>query len=190
MPLDPNANNDLQWDLSDIHDKSAAKDFVLKFQKALCVYSPSVEQVYSNYGIFFPRDENSKMVVLPNDQAYHDTFQHINREAVVKTGLHIIPGQIIRKEGLQLAIPSKKDPNQLKFMPFKNGLLGILKQINKADPFLPILAKGDLREFEAKHPSLHLHKIQLSQLTDRSALERSSLKTTIKEKLIKFYKAL
>lgn len=190
MSLDSNSNSDLQWDLEDIHDKDAAKNFVLKFQKSLCVYSPSVEQVYSNYGIFFPRDENSKMVVLPNDQAYHDTFQHINRDAVIKTGLHIIPGQIIRKEGLQLAIPSKSKPGKLKFMPFKNGLLGILKQINKADPFLPILAKGDLREFEEQHPSLHLHKIQLSKLTDRSSLERSSLKNTIKDKLIKFYKSI
>lgn len=190
MALESSSNSDLHWDLDDIQDKDAAKNFVLKFQKALCVYSPSVEQVYSNYGIYFPRDENSKMVVLPNDGAYHDTFQRINREAVIKTGLHIIPGQIIRKEGLQLAIPSKVDPEKLKFMAFKSGLLGILKQINKADPFLPILAKGDLREFEEQHPSLHLHKIQLSQLTDRSALERSSLKTTIKEKLIKFYKSL
>lgn len=188
MSLDPNVNQDLHWDLEEFKDKDAAKEFVLNFQHTLCVYSPSVEQVYSNYSIYFPREENSKMVVLPNDEAYHDTFQHINRDSVVETGLHILPGQIIKRNGLHLAIPSKKEPGKLKFMPLKKGLLGILKQVNKDDPFLPLLAKGDLRQFESKLPCLHMHKITLTKLTDRSTLERNSLRNTIKDKLIKLYK--
>jgi len=55
---------------------------------------------------------------------------------------------------------------------------------------LPILTKGDLREFETKHPSLHLHRIILDKLDDRSSLERKGIQNVIKEKLLELYNDL
>ncbi len=183
-------NKDLQWDLDEFDDRNIAKRFVMKFENLLCVFSPSVRQIYTNYSMYFPREENHKMVVLPNDAVYHDTFQHIDPESVVKTGIYIMPGEVIGQSELLLAIPKEGFEHNLKFLPLKQGLLGIFKTIKGDNPVLPLLTKGDLREFETKHPSLHLHRILLDRLEERSALERSGIKNVINEKLMKLYNEL
>jgi len=183
-------NNDLQWDLDEFLDKDIAKNFVMKFENSLCVFSPSVKQIYTNYSMFFPREENHKMVVLPNDEAYHDTFQHIDPDSVVKTGIYIMPGEVVGKSDLLLAIPDRNSENNLKFLPLKQGLLGIFNTMKGDKAVLPILTKGDLREFETKHPSLHLHRIILDKLDDRSLLERKGIQNVIKEKLLELYDVL
>ena len=86
-------NTDLVWGLEHISQQQRAADFVKRFENKLCIYSPSVSQVYSNYSIFFPEDQNKSMVVLPDPYAFHDTFNHIPEEAIQATGLHIIPGE-------------------------------------------------------------------------------------------------
>lgn len=183
-------NKDLQWDLDEFDDREVAKRFVMRFENLMCVFSPSVEQIYTNYSMYFPREDNHKMVVLPNDAAYHDTFQHIDPDSVIKTGIYIMPGEVIGKSELLLAIPDPNSEHNLKFMPLKQGLLGILKTLKGDKPVLPLLTKGDLREFEAQHPSLHLHRIILDKLEERSDLEKSGIKNVIKEKLILLYRDL
>lgn len=183
-------NNDLQWELDEFLDHEVAKNFVMRFENLLCVFSPSVKQIYTNYSMFFPREDNHKMVVLPNDEAYHDTFQHIDPDSVVKTGIYIMPGEVIGKTDLLLAIPDKNYENNLKFLPLKQGLLGIFNTMKGDKPVLPLLTKGDLRGFETKHPSLHLHRIVLDKLEERSSLERNGIKSVIKEKLLQLYNEL
>jgi hypothetical protein len=51
------------------------------------------------------------------------------------------------------------------------------------DPFLPVLAKGDLRGFERTWPVLHLHRIKLEALDMHSALDLTNIKNVITEKL-------
>ena len=51
------------------------------------------------------------------------------------------------------------------------------------DPFLPVLAKGDLREFEQSWPVMHLHRVKPNVLNQLSDLDRSSLANVITEKL-------
>ena len=53
----------------------------------------------------------------------------------------------------------------------------------KHDPFLPVLAKGDLRELEQSWPVLHLHRVNPARIEKMSALDRSSLTGVISEKL-------
>jgi hypothetical protein len=45
-------NNDLVWDLDSFQKRQRAQDFVMGFENQLCVYSGSVEQLYTNYNIF------------------------------------------------------------------------------------------------------------------------------------------
>src|SRR5690606_22272361 len=86
-------NNDLIWDLDAFKQRQQAIDFVMSFENRLCVYSNSVEQLYTNYNLFFPKEENRKLVVLPNPYAQHDTYNGIPEVSFYSTGLIIVLGE-------------------------------------------------------------------------------------------------
>ncbi len=58
-------------------------------------------------------------------------------------------------------------------IPFEKGMRTLMHNRPADDPFLPVLAKGDLRGFEESWPVLHLHRVKLSELGERSELDRS-----------------
>jgi len=177
-------NNDLVWDMDEFQHRQLAAEFVRRFENKLCVYSGSVEQIYSNYNIYFPEDEDHKMVILPDPYAYHDTFQGVPEDAIQMTGLTIVPGELIGKKGLHLTIPFKSgNGKKVRVVPLHAGLKAINNRRPADKPFLPILMKGDLREIEKRVPALHLHSIRLDRLRSRSDLERSGIMQVISEKL-------
>ena len=175
------ANNDLVWDMDEFKHRKLATDFVKRFENKLCVYSGSVEQLYSNYNIYFPEDEGRKMVILPDPYAYHDTFQGVSEGAISKTGLTIVPGELIGKQGLHLTVPIKGEDGARKYrvVPLQTGLQAINKRRPANKPFLPVLMKGDLREIENKVPALHLHSIEVDKLQSRSEMAVSYTHLTL-----------
>ncbi len=175
-------NPDLAWDL-DFSDRQRAQDFVMQFESTLCVYSPSVQQVYTSYNMYLPKDWDRKLVILPDPTAFHDTFNYIAHEAVVATGLYIIPGELIDKQGLYLANVDENRSLGSKQVPFEPGIKTIMSRRPDDDPFLPVLAKGDLREFEQTWPVLHLHRVKPAALKELSEFDRASLRSVITEKL-------
>ena len=175
-------NSDLAWDI-DFTQAQRAMDFVLQFEQTLCVYSPSVQQIYSTYNMFFPDDWGRKLVILPDAAAYHDTFFHVDRTAVTATGLNIIPGELIDREGLFLANVNADRSLGHRQVPFEAGLRAIMSKRPKDDPFLPVLAKGDLRELQQSWPVLHLHRIHPASIDNMSDLDRTNLTNVISEKL-------
>jgi hypothetical protein len=177
-------NKDLVWDLDSFQRRQLAADFIKRFENKLCVYSASVAQLYTNYHIYFPEEENRKMVILPEPYAYHDTFQNIPEEAVIKTGMNIVPGEVAGKTGLYLTVPVKSaEGRKAKVIALQAALRAINERRGPDDPFLPVLMKGDLREFQQRMPMLHLHCIQLNQLRKSSQMERNSIRGVIFGKL-------
>jgi hypothetical protein len=177
-------NRDLVWDLDTFEDRQLAANFIKRFENKLCVYSSSVEQLYTNYEIYFPVAENRRMVILPNPYAYHDTLQNIPEKAVIKTGLHIMPGEIVGKTGLYLTVPIVTNGvSRSKAIELHTALRAIQSKRSPENPFLPVLIKGDLREFRSRMPMLHLHCIKLNGLDRSSQLERNSVRNVIERKL-------
>lgn len=174
------ANKDLVWDLEAFQQRQRAVDFVIGFENRLCVYSGSVGQLYTNYNIFFPREENHKLVILPNPYAPHDTLSGVPAHAVRPTGLQILPDS---RGALMLAIPFRR--GGVRRVPLQAGLRAIDRQRGEDRPFLPVLMKGDLRELDASTPCLHLNAIDLRALSGRSALERSDIRKTIRQRLVR-----
>ena len=122
-------NSDLVWGLEHISQQQRATDFVKRFENKLCIFSPTVNQLYSNYNIFFPEDQDRNMVVLPDPYAFHDTFNHIPADSVHATGLHIIPGETINRSCLYIVI-THKDKNLRSIpIPFQESLRHILKRV-------------------------------------------------------------
>ncbi|MDQ2075061.1 hypothetical protein RBH33_00020 [Marinimicrobium sp. ABcell2] len=176
-------NKDLVWDLDAFSQRRKATDFVMGFENKLCVYSGAVEQIYTNYNIFFPKEEERKLVILPNPYAPHDTFNGIPQEAVSATGLYIVPGRVGDKDGLLLRIPFRSGNSKFRTVPLQVGLRVVGQSRTPDRPLLPVLMKGDLRELNADTPCLHLHTIQLDQLEKHSMLERDSLRKVIQHHL-------
>jgi hypothetical protein len=183
MDMELPENPDLAWDLEDFNHRQRAMDFVTQFESTMCVYSSTVQQIYTTYNMFFPREWDSKLVILPDPAVFHDTFFHIDPKAVVATGLYIIPGELIEKEGLFLANVDENRALGKRQFPFESALKAIIKNRPEDDPFLPVLAKGDLREFEQSWPVMHLHRVKPGVLAEISDLDRTSLFNVINEKL-------
>jgi hypothetical protein len=176
-------NNDLVWDLDAFNQRQRAIDFVLGFENKLCVFSSSVEQLYTNYNIFFPREEARKLVILPNPYMPHDTFNRIKDAAVTATGMTIIAGIYKDAPTLFLRIPFKQGAVKYRTIPLQMGLRIVQQQCSPSRPFLPVLMKGDLRELDASTPCLHLHRIHLDLLPSHSGLERSAIEKVIRQRL-------
>lgn len=176
-------NRDLVWDLDSFKQRQLAIDFVMAFESKLCVFSNSVNQLYTNYNLFFPKEENRKLVILPNPYAHHDNYNGISESAVVATGLNIIPGEMLNKKGAFLTIPFKRGKTAYRPVPIQIGLRIINQQRPPQKPLLPILMKGDLRELNASTPCLHLHSIDLDKLTDLSNIEQQSIRKVIIDRM-------
>ena len=83
---------------------------------------------------------------------------------------------------------SHKDKNVRSVpIPFQEGIRQILRRSNSDDPFLPVLMKGDLREFNDRLPCLHLNRLRLKELHQLSGLEREGIRTVITDKLMRLY---
>jgi len=179
----PDAN--LVWDLDQISNKLRATNFVMQFKRTLCVYSGPVQQLYTNYDIVLPKEDDDKLIILPNPFAAHDTFDYVPPEAIRPTGINIIPGDLIGKSGLYMSFPVKQEDGSSKnrFLPMRSGLHAIMKRYPKNEPFLPVLTKGDLREFKADVPCIHLHRVVLPTLTKQSALELQDIVRVTFDKL-------
>ena len=183
MAAAPPENPDLAWDVEDTIDMDTARNFVMQFESTLCVYSPSVKQLYSTYNIFFSEEHHRKMVILPDPGAFYDTFNGIPVDAIARTGLYIIPGELIGKVGLHLANVDEDRNLGQRRIPFESGMRKLMGNRPDEDPFLPVLAKGDLRGFERTWPVLHLHRIKLGVLDMHSSLDLTNIKNVITEKL-------
>lgn len=183
-------NQDLVWDMNNMAKRELAERFMQLFENRLCVYSESVSQIYTNYSLHFPQEQGRKMVVLPNQFAFHDNLHGIDSAAIKKTGLCVLPGVVLGKPGLLLATQMKQDGMTPKTMPFKRALAQIISTQNKiGDVFLPIMMKGDLREFDQHMPYIHLHRLQVNLLTRMSSFERADIQQTITRKLMALYRA-
>lgn len=181
--------DDLDWDLDAITDRREAIAFLQRFENRLCIYSGYVEKLYSNYSLVVPEEDHGGITILPAEQAWHDTFQNIPADAVRPTGIHILPGETLGHHGLYLKIPGEHPLAASRELPFQEGLRLLIQRYQaRQDSFLPVLIKGDLREYEARMPSLHLHRIVVSALDHLSRLEIDTLRGVIADHLIGLFR--
>lgn len=176
-------NRDLIWDLNQFKQRKLAQEFVLQFENRVCVYSGSVGQMYTNYNVFFPKEENRKLVILPNPFAHHDIFHNVPEYAIRPTGLLIVPDYYSIDSRMMLRIPLRKGVEPYRLVPLSAGLRLINKRRPSDHPLLPILVKGDLRELDESTPSLHLHSINVNRLSFMSPMEISGIRAVVLDKM-------
>ncbi|AGI26029.1 hypothetical protein ACYCAX_21860 [Pseudomonas sp. MT3] len=181
--------SDLDWDLDAITDRNEAIAFLQRFENRLCIYSSYVEKLYSNYSFVIPETQEGGITILPDEQAWFDTFHDIPADAVEPTGIHILPGETMGYSGLYLKVPGEHRLVASRELPFQDGLKLLINRYRmREDTFLPVLVKGDLREYEARMPSLHLHRLNIAKLQAHSRLNLNSIKGAIAEHLIGLFR--
>lgn len=174
--------HDMILNLDEINFKQRAAGFMQRFQKALCVFSGSVNQLYSNYQIEVLNKDFSRLAVQPDYYAYHDIFQAIDESAVLPTGLYIMPGESVGKDGLLLA--QQNTQGKLVVSELADGIRKIQANFTKEAPFLPVIRNTDLREFRRQAPMIHLHRIHTEELRQElSGFQVRDIQRTIIEKI-------
>ena len=178
------SNNDLVWSVGNFSQAKVAANFISLFAKRLCIYSASVEQLYTNYTVQFVDTDGASIKIVPDPDSHYDTYQNIPVEALESSGLTIIPGELVGKKGLQLSIPLQDDEGKkMRVVPLQLGLKAINKRRSGNRLFLPVVVKGDLRALREKVPVLHLHTIRLDKMMQLSEMERNGIRKVIQEKL-------
>lgn len=183
-PLD-STDESLVWSLEAFQNHLRAVRFVRQFQSLLCVYSPRVQQLYGSYEVVAPRDHKQELVVFPDLFAFQDTWYRIPEGALQRTGALVVPGELVQAGGPHLRIPSSDGPRG-RVVPLATGLRAMDRDYQqRGQPFLPVITKGDLRALRRKTPLLHLHRLELRSMGDKSRFELTDIAGTIRSRLRK-----
>lgn len=180
-----NCNSDLVWNIGERQFNENTVGFLKRFEDAICLFSGSVSQLYSNYKIHSVRSAANRLVVLPNQRCHHDTFYNIDHDAVKPTGLYIIPGEAVNDgqgNGLRLVYRSKAS-KKLKTVPLMEGMERIKKVYEKEGNFLPVIVNKDLRFRKNNNPVMHLHRLDVDSLSGLSKFQVRDISTAIEDKL-------
>ncbi len=185
MSFDSSTNEDLVWHIGDRKYPERSVAFLKRFEEVLCLFSCSVEQLYSNYEIFTADSGYSDAIALPNPYAHHDTFNHIEADSVKKTGLYIVPTEAVNdaeSKSLLLMYQSQK-MRRMKSLPLKQGIEQVQQKYKKISGFLPVILNKDLQVMNGAHPIMHLHYLNLNKLNFVSDLQKMDIRKTIEHKI-------
>ena len=95
----------LVWSLREFENRRRALEFVRHFSRSLSIYSNKVDQIYASYEVQLPNAGGEELVVVPDMEAFTETWYSIPERAVKQTGYTILPGGVVGKTGLFLHIP-------------------------------------------------------------------------------------
>ena len=99
-----------------------------------------------------------------------------------------MPGELVGRNGLHVTILVKNKHVANKPIPFKKAIAHVVGTHKKVgDTFLPVLVKGDLREFNQTLPYMHLHRIMPEFLAKLSEFDRSDIERVVSDKLKRLY---
>ncbi len=170
------------WSLSQFSQQKRAADFFDSLRTGLCVYSPGAQSLYGKYDVYWGTSQREKLAVMPDFEQHLWMIQRLDLSAARQTGIYLVPGEAIGREGFYLSV---RDSNKKRLLlPAKSGFRQITRLFEKkfGQPYCPIVTRGDLREFRQSHPYLHLHHVDItripivSDLTKRDVLDMSRQK--------------
>ena len=176
---------DLEWSLDKIKRRERAINFFDSVHKNMCVYSQQVEQLYTSYDLHVPHDDSRSVVILPDPYKPHDTVNSLGGKWIRGTGILIIPGSLIHKEGLAMAIPRSKNGKRRHYIYTLQDGLNIVRRIYQAHSweFNPIVTKGDLREVRHSTPCLHVHNLSLEHTPELSSITVQSIRQVVQDRI-------
>jgi hypothetical protein len=163
---------DLHWSIEEMRTKETGKQFLLNLAQFLPVYSPALRQVYSEYDTHFTK---TAVVILPDPVDFTSTYSHIPEIAVKATGILLHP----TADGVGVNMRLKN--NKAVTLPLTQAFGLIRNQLR--GPFLPVIKRGDLRDFDQLTPCIHLNALALGRAETLSRFERLDITRTLDERV-------
>lgn len=176
------------WNISDFRNKAMALQFVTSLRQTLCVYSNTLHHIYGEYAIESVRQDGLSLVVVPQTYSL-ERFTHIPENAISPTGIFVFPGWYFgHKAPYVMTLPVRDGKRMKRSRPIlpENTFHMIEKRI-PGKTFLPLLQRGDLREFNQRTPYVHLHRLLPEKLDTLSAFDRGQLSGLILDRRRNLY---
>ena len=145
----------LIWTLDGITDRVEAIHFLMLFEDTFPVYHPYMEQIYFRYRFVIPPD--STQVIIEPDYELHERLVLESEEGFEPHKMHILPGDIVGKSGLQVRYPRTKTKRTSRAMTTR------LSTAVKALYFdywmhgaqtIPIFSRQAIREYDQGMPNM------------------------------------
>ncbi len=169
-------SNKVVWDISDFSNQAMALEFVNSLRSTLCVYYNTLSHIYGEYNIETVRQDGLSLVVVPHTYSL-ERFTHIPEHAIRPTGLSLFPGWFYGHKApyvMTMLVKNKNGRRRTKPILPENAL-AVIDKLEPGKAFLPLLMRGDLREFNQRTPYVHLHRLVPEFLTTLSAFDRGQL---------------
>jgi len=178
-----NLSTKVVWDISDFSNQKLALEFVNSLKSTLCVFSNTLSHIYGEYDIETVRNDGLSLVVVPHTYSL-ERYTHIPEDAVKPTGIYVFPGWYHGHKApfvMTMLIKGKNGLRRTKPI-LPESALQVIEKSKPGKPFLPLLMRGDLREFNQRTPYVHLHRLEHEFITTLSTFDRGQLAGLILDK--------
>lgn len=163
---------DLIWSLEEMRAKEAGKRFLMNVAQFLPVYSPALQQIYGSYSTHFTK---SAVVILPSTEDFTNTYSHIPEFSIKNTSILIHPSDY----GIHANVRMKNATSLS--MPLSKAFKLIRTQLR--GPFLPVIQRGDLRDYNQLEPCLHLNAFVPARAENLPRFVRMDISRTMEERI-------
>ena len=188
-PLDhPSAlfeKKQLVWTLDGISNREEAIQFLMLFENTFPVYHPYMEQIYFRY-TFVIADDSNQIIIEP-DYQIHERLTHIAEDAFSARKMHILPGDVVGKQGIYMRSPRKSKRRISREVTSKLGTA--IKALYfeswmKGEQVIPLFSRQAIREYDEGMPNMELLFYNL-KLNDRlSPFLRESILATVFDRIL------
>lgn len=170
----PKQMTDLIWSMDLIQDKERGREFLETMAEYIPTYSPLVRKLYTQYDVTFSRDT---AVILPKPYSHTQNFSFIPNDAIKTIGIRILPS--LSGMAMVIGVKNGKPPHRLAFA---DGLAMVRRKMGPL-PFLPIIQKGDLREYRLSDPALYVRAVDIRELDAFSKFDVQGIVRTLNKNL-------
>ena len=174
--------NEPSWNPGEILTREDVLSFLQHFEGVLCLYSSGEECLYSQYQFRFSGESEDVGVSVCPDSG--DVFSVIPENAVVDTGIKILPGECVGGGGIFIKIPSPNALGASRTLPFSIGLKRVLRLYGKGKKlFVPVLNVQDVSGYESRLASVSIYSVDVEELGHYAEKELNRLVETVQQKL-------
>ena len=174
--------NEPSWSPGEILTREDVLSFLQHFEAVLCIYSPETAGLYSQYRFEFPDEPETGGISLSSDAG--SAFSSLPPDAVVDTGIKILPGECVGGRGIYIKVPSPNALGASRTLPFAIGLKRVLRLYGKGKKlFAPVLNLQDVKLYESRLASVSVYSIDLESLGHYEESELNRLVETVQQKL-------
>lgn len=175
----------LIWTLDGITNRVEAVHFLMMFEDTFPVYHPYMEQIYFRYRFVIPPDSNQ--VIVEPDYELHERLVLTSEEGFEQHQMHILPGDIVGKTGLQVRYPRSKKSRNSRTM--TTQLATAIKAFYfdywmQGEQVIPVFSRQAIREYSEGMPNMELSFYDLGKNPDLSPFLRDAILNSVFERIL------